>query len=145
MPEHGRPAETIHTSPLESFIYEANKKAYSELTGTPIMAFSCGTGELTLTGTVSGEAAGETNTMSAKGETIYKPGLGEQHLNVVSGGQVLETGLTLTETTTSTQPREIDTETLPAFVVAKEQRLKGETLYTQNELVSSKTPVTVEF
>lgn len=30
-------------------------------------------------------------------------------------------------------------------MVAKEQRLKGETLYTQNELVSSKTPVTVEY
>jgi YVTN family beta-propeller protein len=108
----GEPAETIRTDALESFVYEAAKKVYDELTGSPIMKFSCGSGEVTLNGTVSGEATVDTNSMSAKGETTYRPGLGEQVLSSVeASGRVLETSLTLTETTTSTQPQEINTKT----------------------------------
>jgi YVTN family beta-propeller protein len=107
----GQAPETIRTSPLESFIYEAGKKAYDELTGYPILKFSCGGAELALAGTVSGEMAEDANSMSSTGETIFKLGVGEQVLTVEGQGQAAEASVTLTEKTTSPQPQEINTKT----------------------------------
>ena len=111
--EHGRASgNDPHLARLKASSTKRTKRSISELTGNPIMKFSCGSGELTLSGTVSGEATGDTDTMSAKGETTYKPGLGEQVLSSVeASGRVLETALTLTETTTSAQPQEINGKT----------------------------------
>jgi DNA-binding beta-propeller fold protein YncE len=107
----GEPAETIRTNPLESFIYEAGKKAYDDLTGDPIVKFSCDAAEMVLVGTVSGEATGDANSMSATGETVLKPGVGEQALILETDARTLEAGLTLTEKTTSPQAQEINTKT----------------------------------
>jgi len=106
----GQAAETIRTEPIEGFIYEEAKSTYSELAASPLLKFSCTDGvEATISGTVSGESAGDANTMSASGETIFKPGVGEQALIAQDAGRTFEAALTLTERTTSSQPQEINT------------------------------------
>ena len=101
------PAETIRTYPLESFIYDVDNKVYTEITGSPIMKFTCGSSELTLTGSASGEAVGDINTMSATNELVFKQGVGRQVLDTGVSGRSLRTILTVSETATGEQSVEV--------------------------------------
>jgi hypothetical protein len=118
------PAGTIRTVPLETYTYEEEEKAtkqrhfFSVFGGKaitselqiqpPIMSFTCGSSQLTVTGAVAGEIGGGVNAMGARSTATFGPGLGAQELQVSEGSQAgVEAQLTETATTTSAQASEL--------------------------------------